>query len=180
MRSSLVLAAAATAVSSGAAKSPPFENLVTFGDSYTDNGRLPYYVASNGSAPPPGVLPPQENVTSSGGLAWGQWVQEYTGVAYFDYAISGATCSNEIVSRYFAAINKPFPSVIDDEIPSFIADVGAETLYLNRTAENTVYALWIGTNDLGFGGFLSDSQAPGVSAPPLRSIDSEKGETDRA
>lgn len=163
MRSSLLFAVVARAATLG--KSRTFENLVTFGDSYTDNGRLPYYVANNGSAPPPGVLPPQENVTSSGGLAWGQWVQEYAGVAYFDYAISGATCSNEIVSRYFAGIDKPFPSVIDDEIPSFIADVGAETLYLNRTADNTVYALWIGTNDLGFGGFLSDSQAPGVSAP---------------
>lgn len=168
MRCSLSVAATAIAITSTACNAQGFENLVTFGDSYTDDGRLSYYVGNNGSAPPPGVLPPQSNVTASGGLAWGQWVQQYTGVAYFDYAVSGATCSNEIVSRNFSLINnKPFPSVIDDEIPSFIADVGAQTLYLNRTAENTVYALWIGTNDLGYGGFLTDSQAPGVSTPSL-------------
>lgn len=163
MRSSLMRAVFPVALTTSAYGSRLFENLITFGDSYTDDGRLTYYADNNGSAPPAGYLPPQVNVTASGGFAWGQFVQQYTGAAYFDYAVSGATCSNEIVSRYFSGINKPFPSVIDDEIPSFEADVAAETLYLNRTAENTVYALWIGTNDLGYGGFLSDSQAPGVS-----------------
>lgn len=165
MRCSSILTAGAIAATTTASflGGVSFDNLVTFGDSYTDNGRLPYYVANNGSAPPAGVLPPQENVTASGGLAWGQFVQQDTGVAYFDYAVSGATCSNEIVARDFVLINKPFPSVVDDELPSFVADVGVNTLYQNRTAENTVYALWIGTNDLGYDGFISDSQAPGVS-----------------
>lgn len=53
--------------------------------------------------------------------------------------------------------------MIDDQLPSFVADVQSETLYANRTADNTVYALWIGTNDLGIAGFLTDRQAPGVS-----------------
>jgi hypothetical protein len=52
---------------------------------------------------------------------------------------------------------------MDDEMPSFKADVSFTTLYPNRTADNTVYALWIGTNDLGYGAFLSDSQAPGTT-----------------
>lgn len=163
MRPSLISFVVPVALTTGAFGSDLFENLVTFGDSYTDDGRLTYYAANNGSAPPAGYLPPQVNVTASGGLAWGQFVQQYTGAAYFDYAVSGATCSNEIVLRYFSGINRSFPSVIDDEIPSFEADVAAKTLYLNRTAENTVYGLWIGTNDLGYGGFLTDSQAPGVS-----------------
>lgn len=161
MRFSLLLAVSATPVIAGAGGAKSFENLVTFGDSYTDNGRLSFYISHNGSAPPVGTLQPESNVTASGGLAWGQYVQRYTGVAYFDYAVSGATCSNEIISRNLAAIHKPFPSVVDDELPSFVADVGVKTLYENRTAENTVYALWIGTNDLGFGAFLTDSQAPG-------------------
>lgn len=154
----LATATTITAFTGGAS----FDNLVTFGDSYTDNGRLSYYINNNGSGPPAGVLPPQSTVSASGGLAWGQYVQQDTGVAYFDYAVSGATCSNEIISRLFSAINGPFPSVVDDELPSFVADVGT-ALYANRTAENTVYALWIGTNDLGYGAFLTDSQAPGVS-----------------
>lgn len=161
--SSLLIAAAIAARAAASHHARPFENFVTFGDSYTDNGRLGYYIANNGSAPPAGTLQAESSVSASGGLAWGQFVQQYAGVAYFDYAISGATCSNEIISRYFSLINGPFPSVVDDELPSFVADVGAKTLYENRTAENTVYALWIGTNDLGYGAFLSDSQAPGVS-----------------
>lgn len=139
-----------------------FDNLVTFGDSYTDDGRLSYYINHNGQAPPPGVYPPVSNVTASGGLSWGQYVAQYTQANYLDYAVSGATCSNEIISRYFSAINKPFPSVMDDEMPSYKADIAFKTLYPDRTAENTVYALWIGTNDLGWEGFLSDSEAPGT------------------
>jgi phospholipase/lecithinase/hemolysin len=155
------IAGIATAQSCGAPKA--FQNLVAFGDSYSDDGRLGYYISHNGSAPPPGGYQSVSNVTASGGLTWGEWVQQYTGVNFIDYAVSGATCSNEIISRYFSAINKPFPSVLDDEIPSFRSDVNSTTLYPSRTAANTVYALWIGTNDLGFEGFLSDSQAPGTN-----------------
>lgn len=165
MRTSALLAASTAACASCTSKT--FSNLVTFGDSYTDDGRLAYYISSNGSAPPAGTIQPQTNVTASGGLAWGQYVQEYAGVAYFDYAVSGATCSNEIISRYFSTLDEPFPSVVDDQLPSFVADVASEALYTNRTAENTVYALWIGTNDLGVNAFFMDSQAPGVSCPQL-------------
>lgn len=169
MRPSIVVLTAVFAVRAGASSSTaqPFENLVTFGDSYTDNGRLSYYINNNNTAPPAGALPPVSSVTASGGLTWGQFVQQNTGVAYFDYAVSGATCSNDIISRYLASLDGPFPSVVDDELPSFVADVEAQTLYANRTAANTVYALWIGTNDLGYGAFLTDSQAPGVSASGL-------------
>lgn len=159
MRYSSFLAASASTATATAS----FANLVTFGDSYTDDGRLSYYINNGGNPPPVGVVQPPSSVTASGGFAWGQYVQHYTGAGYFDYAVSGATCSNDIVSRYFSAIDKPFPSVVDDELPSFLADVGMAALYKNRTAENTVYALWVGTNDLGYGAFLTDSQAPGVS-----------------
>ncbi|KAH8884746.1 hypothetical protein GQ53DRAFT_879396 [Thozetella sp. PMI_491] len=142
----------------------PFTNLVTFGDSYTDNGRLGYYFGHNGTGPPPGVYQTVTNKTASGGLAWGQFVEQYARVNYFDYAVSGATCSNALVSRWLAGIGRSFPSVMDDEIPSFQADVSFKALYPDRTPENTVYALWIGTNDLGFtGAMLSDSQTPGAT-----------------
>ena len=159
----LITGAALTAAAATCKPKKLFDNLVTFGDSYTDNGRLGYYINNGGNPPPPGEYQTVSNVTASGGLAWGQFVEQYTGAKYYDYAISGATCSNEIISRLFSAINKPFPSVIDDEIPSFKADVGYKTLYADRTSDNTVYALWIGTNDLGFGAFLTDSQAPGTN-----------------
>lgn len=159
----VVVAGAAIVAATPCKPKESFSTLVTFGDSYTDDGRLGYYINHHGEGPPPGVYQTVTNSTASGGPAWGQYVQQYTGVHYLDYAVSGATCSNEIISRLFASINRPFPSVIDDEIPSFKADVSFKSLYADRTPENTVYALWIGTNDLGFGAFLSDSQVPGTN-----------------
>lgn len=140
-----------------------FDNLVTFGASYTDNGRLSYYTSNGGNAPPPGTLPPTINVTASGGLSWPQLVQQTTGVASFDYAISGAVCSNAITPRFSRALGKVFPAVIEDELPSFVADTAFPSLYENRTADNTVYALWIITNDVGVNAILTDSQIAGTN-----------------
>ncbi|KIH94937.1 GDSL lipase/acylhydrolase family protein [Sporothrix brasiliensis 5110] len=163
IRQSLLAAAASSGLISAACNS--FENLVAFGDSYSDNGRLNYYIAHQGKPPPPGTLSTQTNVTASGGLTWGQYVQQSApGVAFFDYAVGGAVCSNEITPRYFSSINRTFPSVLEDEIPSFQEDTaGSHSLYQNRTADNTVYALWIGTNDIGFGAFLNDAQTAGTN-----------------
>ncbi|KAK1967114.1 acetyl esterase [Colletotrichum sublineola] len=154
------LASVAAAFGCGIKK---FENLVTFGDSYTDEGRLGYFINNNGSAPPAGVLLPPSNATASGGYAWGRFVANSTGAKYYNYAVGGATCSNKIISRNFAAIHQPFPSVLDYEIPAYKVDTAFNALYSNREANNTVYALWIGTNDLGYGAFLTDSNAPGTT-----------------
>ena len=35
-----------------------FSSLVAFGDSYTDDSRLGYFIAHNGQAPPPGWVQP--------------------------------------------------------------------------------------------------------------------------
>ncbi|KAH8648463.1 hypothetical protein BX600DRAFT_389294 [Xylariales sp. PMI_506] len=146
------------------------ENVISFGDSYTDEGRLAAYGAGNGSTPAPGTNTAGSNVTASGGYSWGHFATQILGAKYYDYAISGAFCSNEIFSRYLASIYRTFPSVIDDEIPSFLQDVayvnqstGTNTFYTNREADNTVYALWIGTNDLGIDAFLTDSQHDGLT-----------------
>ena len=159
----LLIASAAVAAAYKHGEVPNMRNLVTFGDSYTDESRLGYFIAHDGQPPPPGTLLPASNSTATGGLAWGRMVADMTGAEYYDYAVSGATCSNEIISRYLAAINGPFPSVKDYEIPAFEADIRFRSLYPDRRADNTVYALWIGTNDLGWQGFLSDSQAPGTT-----------------
>ena len=36
-----------------------FSNLLTFGDSYTDENRLNYFILNNGTAPPAGTFLPQ-------------------------------------------------------------------------------------------------------------------------
>ncbi|TGJ87459.1 hypothetical protein E0Z10_g1290 [Xylaria hypoxylon] len=145
------------------------KNLILFGDSYTDEGRLQYLIGSGGVAPPPGTVIPRSNATSAGSYAWPYFASQKLGATTYNYAVSGAVCSNEIVLRYLdtGSTRFPFPSVIDDEVPAFKADIKyastqAHTTFLHdRTPENSVYSLWIGTNDLGNGGFLGDLQLPG-------------------
>jgi hypothetical protein len=80
--------------------------------------------------------------------------------------VSGAVCSNNITPRFYSRINALFPSVLEYEIPAFLADKAytdpkTTKPFLDIPSNQTVYALWIGTNDLGNGGFLTNSQAKG-------------------
>jgi phospholipase/lecithinase/hemolysin len=79
--------------------------------------------------------------------------------------VSGAVCSNQITPRPFAAINAPFPDIAGYELPAFIADSKYRrpngTKFFTGKPDNTVYAIWIGTNDLGNNAFLTDSQIKG-------------------
>ncbi|KAG9779517.1 hypothetical protein KCU88_g4006, partial [Aureobasidium melanogenum] len=123
-----------------------FDSLITFGDSYTDESRLGWFINHNGSAPAAGTLLPESNSTAGGGRTWPR------------------------VQSWFSSINAPFPSVLDYEIPAFRADLSATRInstppepYFtpSLSASSAVYALWIGTNDLGVWAFLTDSQIPG-------------------
>lgn len=87
----------------------------------------------------------------------------------YDYAVAGAVCSNDITPRFFAAINANFPSVLEYEIPAFIADSKVDNIATGlpyfepaKNASNSIYALWIGTNDIGVDAFITDSQVPGA------------------
>lgn len=142
------------------------EHLISFGDSYTDETRLSYFF-QHSHAPPLGQMTPASNQTSGGGKAWGRVVADNTGAQYFDYAVGGAMCSNNITSHYFDQIHGPFPSVQDYELPTFEADLEFPNLYRHRRRDNTVYTLWIGTNDLGIDGFLGDKNVKGTTIPDL-------------
>lgn len=146
------------------------KSVVTFGDSYTDESRLAYFIGHNGSAPPPGTITgsedlPVSNATASGGYVWDRYVtwylsqQKRRSVRLYDYAVSGAVCSNKITPRYFNLINGNFPDIEGYEIPAFYADYHTGSLDIDPPT--TVYAMWIGTNDLGAGALLTDSQVPG-------------------
>ena len=78
-----------------------------------------------------------------------------TGVKLYDYAVNGAACSNKITPRIEPITDQLYPSVLEYEVPAYIEDTKAEAL----PSDSTVYAIWIGTNDLGYEGFLTDSQA---------------------
>lgn len=72
----------------------------------------------------------------------------------FPFARSGATCSNNITFR-------PFPSVFESQLPLYFAEKANGTLRLNP--EETIYTLWIGTNDLGANALLTGEGANGVT-----------------
>jgi phospholipase/lecithinase/hemolysin len=93
-----------------------FNSLLTFGDSYTDENRIRYIAENNGSFPPAGTYFGESFVTASGGKTWPRYVVQYAGsnstsewepkLTLYNYAVSGAVCSNEITPRY-SFLNTP-------------------------------------------------------------------------
>ena len=144
-----------------------FENLVTFGDSLTDDGRAAFLMEAGGADIPPGTEIPVVNITASGGKTWGRFVAESAGANYNNYAVQGGTCSQKTVEITQELIGAPFPTMLEYGVAAYEADIDFENLYPNRRPDNTVYALWVGTNDLGYAGFLTDKQTPNSTLPVL-------------
>ncbi|KAI5197573.1 carbohydrate esterase family 16 protein [Aureobasidium subglaciale EXF-2481] len=146
-----------------------FTSLVAFGDSYTDDSRLSYFGSHNGSAPPVGWISPANYHSADGGRPWPQYVAQYAGANIYNYAVSGAVCSNNITPRTFSAINADFPDVDGYEVPAYLADSKYSypngTNALNVPVDSTVYSIFIGTNDLGNYAFIDDSQVAGKVIP---------------
>ncbi|KAK7509276.1 GDSL lipase/acylhydrolase family protein [Phyllosticta citricarpa] len=145
-----------------------FKSLVSFGNSYTDEGRLKYLEEHDGQVPPVGWIGPVRSDTYSGGQTWPRYVNYYTGANSYNYAVGGAVCSNKQVTRFYDKIKGPYPDVEGYEIPAFIADKnfkdpGTGAPVLDIPPEETVYSMWIGTNDVGANAFLTDSQAPDLT-----------------
>ncbi|KAG9311224.1 carbohydrate esterase family 16 protein [Chiua virens] len=114
------------------------KNFATFGDSYTDTSYYP---------------------TADGGYQWPTWAAQYGPFNLYGFARSGATCSNLLTYR-------PFPPIMEWQIPAYLNETYNGTLVLNP--QETVYTIWIGTNDLGANALLTGSDAPGVSIVPVR------------
>jgi len=114
------------------------------------------------------LTPLKDNNTSSGGYAWSRLVSNYTGVNFYNYAVNGAVCSNNITPRWYEPIHANFPSLLEYEIAAYINDsqyTTADGPFLNTFQNETAYAVWFGGNDLGVGGFLSDSRVQGNLIP---------------
>ncbi|KAL0580633.1 hypothetical protein V5O48_001363 [Marasmius crinis-equi] len=77
---------------------------------------------------------------SNGGAAWPLYAAGYANISLFPFAKGGATCSNNLTFRLF-------PSVFESQLPLYFTEKDNGTLSLDP--EETVYSLWIGTNDLG-------------------------------
>ena len=85
---------------------------------------------------------------------WPIFAAEDGGFALYPFAKAGATCSNNITFR-------PFPSLFESQLPTYFAEVANGSLKLDP--RETVFTLWIGTNDVGANALLTDAHAPGVS-----------------
>lgn len=83
---------------------------------------------------------------SDGGVAWPVYAAGYAKVSLFPFAKSGATCSNNITFR-------PFPSLFESQLPAYFSEKQNGTLKLHP--QETVYTLWIGTNDVGANALLT-------------------------
>ncbi|KAL4908787.1 hypothetical protein BDW74DRAFT_187320 [Aspergillus multicolor] len=149
------LVLASTALSAPTTPNPQgllsrFSSLVVFGNSYTDNGVYSY-------TPP---VAPQSTSRSTGGRVWPSYIQQYTGINLYDYAVSGAVCDTAIA-------NTPRNGIKQNQLPNFLADniwrnESTHAPALLNDPDETVYAIWIGTNDLGYGGFLTEVQPDGM------------------
>jgi phospholipase/lecithinase/hemolysin len=77
---------------------------------------------------------------SNGGTQWPVYAAGYANATLYPFARSGAPCSQLLTPR-------PFPAVVQDEIPTYQADLANGSISV--PPEDTLYTLWIGTNDLG-------------------------------
>lgn len=85
---------------------------------------------------------------------WPDYLAGYSGIKVYNYAQSGATCSNNIVPV-------PYPSVMEYQLSQYLAEVANGTVSVNTN--ESLYLLWIGTNDLGPGGFTTGDQWTGMT-----------------
>ncbi|KAL4885915.1 SGNH hydrolase-type esterase domain-containing protein [Aspergillus karnatakaensis] len=127
-----------------------FTSLVVFGDSYSDNGVRSY-------TPP---VAEENTEASTGGRVWPSYVQQYTSTNLYDYAVSGAMCDERIS-------NSPRNGIAQDQLPTFLSDLNHKDNTTDKPAltipkDETVYAIWIGTNDLGYSGFITEVQPKGM------------------
>jgi hypothetical protein len=99
------------------------------------------------------------------GFRWPDHVEMYSNgtVTVYDFAHSGATCSGVLTPRIY----KP---VLEAQIPEYTANVTTKTnknqkttyimskngTYVPLASKDTMYSIWIGTNDVGVGTLLTD------------------------
>lgn len=86
--------------------------------------------------------------TGDGGIAWPTYTSQYAQLSLYPFARSGATCSNNITYR-------PYPSLFESQLPTYFSGRGNGSPQLNPN--QTLYTLWIGTNDLGANALLTGS-----------------------
>lgn len=119
--------------------------LITFGDSYSQTG---FNVNSlRPSKSNPLGNPSFPGWTASGGPNWvGYLVSEYNASSLFsfNFASGGATVNASLVKPYDPAVKS-----LIDQVTQFSMSVGPHPSYAPWNANNTVFGIWMGVNDVG-------------------------------
>ncbi|RDX54918.1 hypothetical protein OH76DRAFT_849959 [Lentinus brumalis] len=140
-------------------------NVVLFGDSYTDQSRA--HSISNGTYPGKDyqeVYPPADTA-ADGGFQWPFYLGLYGNYTIWNYAVGGAVCSNTLTPLLGV------PDVSSGQYAWFVQDHVAH----NGTAHQRllldpasfVVVMWVGTNDIGIGNFVTNDQAEDVALPDV-------------
>ncbi|KAG1838391.1 carbohydrate esterase family 16 protein [Suillus subalutaceus] len=140
----LVFALLALATPSWAVGVAPgqIKNFVTFGDSYTDSSYYP---------------------TADGGYAWPTWAAMYGDLNLYGFARSGC---NMLEPAYLQTLPSDHGDRLGWQIPAYLNETNNGTLELNP--DETIYTIWIGTNDLGANALITGSDAPTTSIVEVR------------
>ncbi|KAJ6461036.1 GDSL lipase/acylhydrolase [Mycena sanguinolenta] len=91
--------------------------------------------------------------TGDQGTAWPVYAAGYSNTQLHPFAKSGATCSNNITFR-------PFPPVFESQLLTYFMETTNGSLQV--PPEETIYTLWIGTNDLGVDSLITGSNNASV------------------
>ncbi|KAF7796827.1 hypothetical protein EIP86_008011 [Pleurotus ostreatoroseus] len=112
------------------------QNLVTFGDSYTD------------------VVNPGD-----GSVSWPTYAALYGNFTLFPFAHGGASCSKSLTPLPFESLD---PYLFEVQLPQYLAEKANGPLH-SVDADETMYTLWIGTNDIGANALLTGEAEPNVT-----------------
>ncbi|KAF6793366.1 GDSL-like Lipase/Acylhydrolase [Colletotrichum sojae] len=142
------------------ASAPSFSSLVVFGDSLSDNGNGSARVSNDGNQT---HQSPSYNGRFSNGIVWAEYVAGNLSIPLYDYAVGGATTSNELIQGFTGPqATIAVPSVVD-QIVSFLAKTtpqGASFSTSDTTAMATpLFVLFAGANDILFNSNISASQS---------------------
>lgn len=135
-------------------RSRSFLLLSSSGDSYTQTG---FNIdGEKPSSSNPIGNPPLPGWTSTGGFNWvGFLATEYNTdeLLTYNFAYGGATTDSDLIPPYA-------PEVLSfvDQVGQFSASLGTNPDYAPWTAENTLFGVWIGVNDVGNTFWLPDRE----------------------
>ncbi|KAK4665119.1 hormone-sensitive lipase HSL [Podospora pseudopauciseta] len=118
---------------------------INFGDSYSQTGFDP--LSTKPSPSNPFGNPPLPGWTASGGLNWvGFLTSQYNAstLLTYNFAYGGATTNATLVQPW----REDVLSLID-QVQQFTDTIATKPSYAPWTAENALFGIWIGVNDVG-------------------------------